>query len=88
MPTAMICSDGGNHITELMQSLSSLGGWDLHLHDVQKDHVEKINPDDRNIDLHYLIYTAPINQTVTTRSKYYPQKQSLDIYHILQFTFG
>jgi len=62
MPTALICSTGGNHIPELMQSLSSLGGWDLHLHDVHTDSVENIKQGYKNIDLHYLIYSAPINQ--------------------------
>ncbi len=61
MPTALICYDGGHHITELMRSLSSLNGWDIHLHNVQTNSVKTINCDFNNVDLHYLIYTTTIN---------------------------
>jgi AraC-like DNA-binding protein len=61
MPTALICSNGGNHIKELKPSLSNLGGWEIYACDLQDHSVQSIHTNFKSIDLHFLIYTSQIN---------------------------
>jgi AraC-like DNA-binding protein len=62
MPTALICYTEKEHSKELLPLFSSLTGWDIHLHNVQKDNVRKIRTAYRNIDLHFLVYSIHLNQ--------------------------
>ncbi len=61
MPTAMICYDGGGHITDLIHSLSSLDGWDIHPQIVQEYNVNNIHNDFRDFDLHFIVFTSSLN---------------------------
>ncbi len=61
MPTALICFNNVVSVKDLIHSLSSLNGWQLELHDLQKDDLRDLSEKNRDIDLHYLIYSANLN---------------------------
>ena len=62
MPTAMICYNGKVHSKESLISLSSLNGWDIHLHNVQRDPIGKICSANSEFDLHFLVYSVNLDQ--------------------------
>jgi AraC-like DNA-binding protein len=61
MPTAMICYDGGDRISDLIRSLSNLDGWDIHSQNIQTSSVKNIQIDFTALDLHFLIFTSQLN---------------------------
>ena len=61
MPSAMVCYNADEHITDLMHSLSSLEDWDIHPQNVQVKSVNDIHIDSRDFDLHFLVFTSKLN---------------------------
>jgi len=61
VPTAMICYDGDGPIKDLVQSLSSLDGWDIHSKNVKAYNVNHIHKDFRDFELHFIVYTTNLN---------------------------
>jgi AraC-like DNA-binding protein len=61
MPTALICYDGEEKISGLIDSLTELPDWHLIPHNLQYKEINGISSEYSHLDLHYLIYTVRLS---------------------------
>lgn len=63
MPIALICFENVESVKDLVHSFSSLDGWQLLLHDLQHGDLNHLSEQERETEIHYIIFSANLNST-------------------------